>query len=437
MSNTTITDISAEEILDSRANPTLEVTVRAGSRVGSTNELTGSTIVGTFGVPSGASTGLYEAKELRDGDMTHYGGMGVQKAVENIKNKIAPALRGIDVKDQKKIDAIMLELDGTADKSSLGGNAMIGVSIACAKTAGNANVGSDRGASGSDRLNLVTHLRTLADIKPSRPEPLLFMNLINGGKHARTRLDFQEYMVIPQVDSARQALEIGVTVQKELRTILLRELGTSSVGYGDEGGFVPDLDSVFRPLELITKAIKNTNHEGDAFLAIDVASSSFYSDGIYTVEKDKLSAGQLLELYKKMTTDFNVHSFEDPFDEEDFDSFAQLTAISAETNGKNTLVVGDDLTVTNVARLTKAIEKKSLNAIIIKPNQVGTLTETLATMKLARDNDIHCIVSHRSGETNDGFIADLALAFGAYGLKAGAPQRGERLAKYNRLMHII
>jgi enolase len=434
MSNTTITDISAEEILDSRGNPTLEVTVRASSGMSTAT----SSVVGVFGVPSGASTGAHEAHELRDGDMTRYGGMGVLKAIENIKNKIAPALHGVAVNDQKKIDTIMLELDGTTDKSSLGGNAMIGVSIACAKAAGNARGSLENSTAGDERTSLVTHLRTLADIKPSRPEPLLFMNLINGGKHARTRLTFQEYLIVPQVDSARQALEIGVTVQKALRDILVRELGTSAAGFGDEGGFVPDLDSTLRPLELLTEALKATGNEKNVKLAIDAASSSFYSDGAYMVENDKLSAMQLMDMYKKMAADFNMCSFEDPFDEEDFDSFAALKAAFATNNPeKNSLVVGDDLTVTNVTRLTKAIEKKSVSAIIVKPNQIGTLTETLATMKLARDNDIHCIVSHRSGETNDGFIADLALAFGAYGLKAGAPERGERVAKYDRLMHII
>ena len=447
MSNTTITDISAEEILDSRGNPTLEVTVRAGSGMSTAT----SSVVGVFGVPSGASTGAHEAHELRDGDMTRYGGMGVLKAIENIKNKIAPALHGVAVNDQKKIDTIMLELDGTADKSSLGGNAMIGVSIACVKAAGNASGGENGDANASvndDRLSLVAHLRTLANIKPSRHEPLLFMNLINGGKHARTRLTFQEYLIVPQVDSARQALEIGVTVQKALRDILVRELGPSAAGFGDEGGFVPDLDSTVRPLELLTEAIKATGNEKNVKLAIDAASSSFYSDGAYTVENNKLSALQLMDMYKKMAGDFNMCSFEDPFDEEDFDSFAALKAAFAagnsgeKTNSENfsrsaSLIVGDDLTVTNVERLTTAIEKKSVSAIIIKPNQIGTLTETLAAMKLARDNDIHCIVSHRSGETNDGFIADLALAFGAYGLKAGAPERGERVAKYDRLMHII
>jgi enolase len=188
----------------------------------------------------------------------------------------------------------------------------------------------------------------------------------------------------------------------------------------------------------LTEALKATGNEKNVKLAIDAASSSFYSDGAYMVENDKLSAMQLMDMYKKMAADFNMCSFEDPFDEEDFDSFAALKAAFATNNPeKNSLVVGDDLTVTNVTRLTKAIEKKSVSAIIVKPNQIGTLTETLATMKLARDNDIHCIVSHRSGETNDGFIADLALAFGAYGLKAGAPERGERVAKYDRLMHII
>ncbi len=402
----TIEKITAEEILDSRGNPTLSVTVTAGDKRG------------TFGVPSGASTGAHEAHELRDGDMKHYGGSGVKKVVEIVEDIIAPALHGIAIADQKKIDTVMLELDGTPNKTKLGGNAMVGVSVACAKAAGGEN--------------LIEHLQTLADIPASRPQPLLFMNLINGGKHAGTRLAFQEYHVVPMVDTVEEALEIGVMLQRKLHTLLAEKVGRSAIGYGDEGGFVPDVEDVRLPLELLTDAISQTGNEDRVRLSLDVAASSFYTDGKYAVGDDVMSAEQLFDMYVAMQKDFNFFSIEDPFDEEDFDNFAKLLAA-----GGGMHIVGDDLTVTNVSHLTRAIKEKSIDTILIKPNQVGTLTETLDTMALARKNNMHCLISHRSGETNDAFIADLAVAFGCHGIKAGAPQRGERVAKYNRLAHLF
>lgn len=402
-----IKKVSAEEILDSRGTPTLSVTVHTEG---------GS---GRFDVPSGASTGAHEAHELRDGE-ARYGGKGVQKAIEGIENVISYALVGCDADDQKKVDDILLELDGTPNKTRLGGNAMIGVSIASARAAASAHA-----------VPLVTHLRTLATIHSSRPEPLLFMNLVNGGKHAATRLAFQEYHIVPQTSSALEALEIGTAVQKELRAILREECGGSATGYGDEGGFVPDTDDVRQPLRWMHEAARRAGVSERVRYALDVAASSFFADGTYDIGSETLERDGLRSLYRSLAEEFDVFSIEDPFEEEDFEGFAAL----AREGGAR--LVGDDLTVTNAERLERAIAKSAIHAIIVKPNQVGTLSETLGAMRLARESGIDCIVSHRSGETCDDFIADLAVAFGAYGLKSGAPQRGERVAKYNRLAHLL
>lgn len=401
-----ITAITAEEILDSRGNPTLLVSVAADSALGQ------------FAVPAGASTGIHEANEKRDGDPARFRGLGVASAVESVRQKIAPALRGLDVADQKTIDRIMLELDGTANKSNLGGNAIIGVSIACAKAAAK-----------SAGLEPFNYLRTLADIKPSQTVPYLYMNLINGGKHAQSKLAFQEYHAVPLTDDVREALNIGTAIQHHLKKLIREEFGPVSANLGDEGGFVPDVVSVVKPLELLVEVIEKNNFSGKVKLAMDVAASSFYEEGNYLVAGERVSAEELTQQYRAMIKRFPILSIEDPFFEEDFANFQKI-------NDGGPLIIGDDLTVTNASRLRMALEQKSIGGIIIKPNQVGTLTETLETMKLAREHGLACIVSHRSGETNDDFIADLAYAFGAFGLKAGAPQRGERVAKYNRLMQI-
>lgn len=402
-----ITKALAREILDSRGNPTLEVSAFSDNNVG------------IFSVPSGASTGSHEALEKRDGDKNRFNGMGVLKAVEIIEKTISPALTGLDPSDQRKIDGEILRLDGTSNKTNLGGNATTGVSIACAKLAAKI-----KGA------EVFEHLRSLADIKSSRQTPLLFMNLINGGKHSQSPLAFQEYHIVPQTDSVAEALEIGVETQYALKKKIVDVLGTSSANLGDESGFVLENPSVKKPLELLLEVMEENKLMNKIKLSMDVAASSFYKDGAYEFDGKKYSGDELMEFYARLINLFPIISIEDPFYEEDFGRFANLLAL------KQIHVVGDDLTVTNTARLKEAVLKRSVDAIIIKPNQIGTLTETLEAMKFARDNNIECVVSHRSGETNDDFIADLAFAFGCYGLKTGAPNGGERVAKYNRLLDI-
>ena len=405
--DTTIKKVIAREVLDSRGAPTLEVTVFAGDTSG------------TFSVPGGASKGSHEPIDKRDEDKNYFNGMGVTQALANAEGVIQNALLGHDVTDQKGIDEILLKLDGTPNKSNLGGNTLIGVSIACAKA-----------AAAVQGKEVYEHLRTLADIKPSQNVPFLFMNLVNGGKHAKTSLAFQEYHIVPQVEHVRDALNIATKVQTELRAMLINEFGVTSANFGDEGGFVPDVVDVKRPIEMLFEVLEKNNLTDKVKLSMDVAASSFYENGAYVMGDKKYSTEDMMNIYKELIEKFPVFSIEDPFHEEDFEAFKQLR------ESTSIHIVGDDLTVTNKERLAMAIEKESINSIIIKPNQIGTLTETLETMKLARDNNIDCIVSHRSGDTNDDFISDLAWAFGTFGLKAGAAQRGERVAKYNRLWNI-
>ncbi|MFA6177396.1 MAG: phosphopyruvate hydratase [Candidatus Paceibacterota bacterium] len=407
-----ITKIIAEEIKDSRGNPTLKVKVF----VGNTED--------DFSDPSGASTGIHEAHELRDLD-----GKGVQNALEQVNNVIAPALVGQDVSNQKEIDRIMIELDGTPNKDKLGGNSMIGVSIACAKVAAKVS-----------GLETFEYLRTLrlslgqaqAEIKPSRKTPYLYMNLINGGKHAKNNLAFQEYHIVPNTENIKEAIEIGKNIDNTLKEIILKDLGEGSLVMGDEGGFAPQISDIRKPLFYLREAIKQNNLEEKVRLALDVASSSFYKNNFYKIDGKDVLKEELLDIYISLFKEFNLLSIEDPFNEEDFESFAKL-----KEQNDDLYVVGDDLTVTNVLLLKKAIEHKSINAMIIKPNQIGTLSETLETMKLAREHDVELIISHRSGETNDDFIADLAFAFHCFGLKSGAPTKIERMVKYERLIKII
>ncbi len=403
-----IEKIIAEEIFDSRGNPTINVSVFAGGKSGS------------FSVPSGASTGIHEALELRDGDENYHNGKGVFKAIDAVNNIIAPALIGKDVSNQADVDLLLVELDGTENKSKLGANALIGVSVATAKCAAK--------VSGKE---VFEYLRTLKNIKSSRSMPYLYMNLINGGKHASNKLAFQEYHVVPMVSSADEAVEIGEKIQHTLKEIIERELGSESLTLGDEGGFALQISDIRVPLLFLTEAIKKNNLNGKVRLALDVAATSFYEKGKYSVDGKEISKEELMSMYDSLIREFNLLSIEDPFDEEDFESFRKLKDAN-----EDFFVVGDDLTTTNKTRLQEAINKRSINAMIIKPNQIGTLSETLETMKLARENDIELIVSHRSGETEDDFIADLAYAFGCFGLKAGAPQKEERRVKYERLKAI-
>lgn len=398
-----IEKISVEEIVDSRNKPTLRVTVVSGRHSGS------------FAVPSGASTGAHEAHELRDDD-----GKGVKKAKNNIETIIAQTLIGHDVADQRGIDAVLIALDGTEHKTHLGGNALIGVSIACAKCAAQVK-----------NMEVFEYLRTLEEIKPSQDTPHLYMNLINGGKHAKTGPAFQEYHIVPKGVTVREAYDMGVKIQQILHDILVERFGVDSIVYGDEGGFAISGSDVSAPLSILQEAVDRCGVRDHISFALDVAASSFYENGEYVVNEKRISKDELAAVYDSLCAQFPMLSIEDPFDEEDFESFTKL-----HTKHPNLYVMGDDLTVTNVVRLGQAIEQNCINTMIIKPNQVGTLSETLSTMKLARENDIHLIVSHRSGETDDDFIADLAYAFGCFGLKTGAPTKPERKVKYDRLLAI-
>ena len=403
MTNNLITKVLAKEIRDSRGNPTLEVTVWAGD------------VLGSFSVPSGASTGVHEAHELRDED-----GKGVKDAVFKVNNLIAGHLVGKDVLNQKEIDRIMIELDGTPNKDNLGGNSMIGVSVACAKVAAKVS-----------GMEVFEYLRTLAEIKSSQKVPYLYMNLINGGAHAKNDLDFQEYHVVPNIEDAKESVEIGKKIHQTLGEIIRKDLGEDSVVLGDEGGWAPQTNDIKKPLEYLVQVIRENNFEDKVRIALDVAASSFYENGKYKIGGKDFSSEEFLDLYKSLIKEFGIFSIEDPFDEEDFDDFRKL-----KEEHEGLIVMGDDLTVSNKKLLQKAIDDKSINAILIKPNQIGTLSETLETMQLARENDIKLIISHRSGETDDDFIADLVYAFGCFGLKSGAPTKPERLVKYDRLIKI-
>lgn len=403
--NKKITNIKAEQILDSRKNPTLRVSVFVDD------------IMGSFEVPSGASTGKYEACELRDGES---GKSGVLNAVEKINNDIKNILIGTDVDKQKEIDETMIKLDNTPQKTNLGGNSMIGVSIACAKTAAKIL-----------KMEVYEYLKTLAEIKPSRKEPLLYFNLINGGKHASTKLAFQEFHIVPQVETSKESVEISKNIQERLDQILEKEFG--AITKGDEGGVALDVEDIFTPLSLMKRAVLELGYTDKIKFALDVAASSFYDhdNGIYKFMNKDWTKDEMINLYEKICNEFPMISIEDPFDEEDFDSFTKLQSKIGAIK-----LIGDDLTVTNKERLQKAITEKSIKGIIIKPNQIGTLSETLDTMKLATDNNIVCIVSHRSGETMDDFIADLSVAFGCFGIKTGALGPKERNVKYERIIKI-
>ncbi|OGI82048.1 hypothetical protein A3B93_02410 [Candidatus Nomurabacteria bacterium RIFCSPHIGHO2_02_FULL_42_24] len=393
-----IDKIFAEEIKDSRGKSTIKVTVYSDDKSAS------------FSVPSGASTGAHEAYVIENA-----------KAIKNINEIIAPVLIGKNIENQKEIDEFLINLDGTKNKSKLGGNTIIGVSIAIVKTAAKVK-----------GMEVFEYLRTLVEVKLlQRKTPYLYMNLINGGKHTHNNLAFQEYHVVPDTQNASEAVQIGITIQNSVKEIILGKYGKESLVLGDEGGYAPKITDIREPLVILSDVMEKNNLTGKVRLALDVAASSFYKDGNYIIGNKNVPKEELMSIYKNLINEFNLLSIEDPFNEEDFEGFANL-----KIQNPNLKVVGDDLTVTNVERLQMAIDKKSINAMIIKPNQIGTLSETLATMKLARENNIELIVSHRSGETDDDFIADLAYAFGCFGLKSGAPSKPERKVKYGRLIEI-
>jgi enolase 1/2/3 len=399
--------IHAREILDSRGNPTVEVEV--GLDDGS---------VGRAAVPSGASTGAFEAVERRDGEKGRYLGKGVQQAVDAVIDTIAPALIGFDATDQRLIDQTMIELDGTANKSNLGANAILGVSLAVAGAA----------AESAD-LPLYRYLGG----PNAHVLPVPLMNILNGGSHADSDVDIQEFMVVPLGASTfSEGLRWGVEVYHALKSVL-QERGLST-GLGDEGGFAPNLPSNRAALDLITEAIQKAGYTPgkDIALALDVASSEFFTDGAYQFEGKALSAAEMSAYYEELVRDYPLVSIEDPLDEDDWEGWKTLT----EAIGDKVQIVGDDLFVTNPERLQRGIDAKTANSLLVKVNQIGSLTETLDAVSLAQRAGYTTITSHRSGETEDTTIADIAVATNAGQIKTGAPARSERVAKYNQLLRI-
>ena len=399
--------IEAREILDSRGNPTVEVEALLDD---------GSFAVA--GVPSGASTGAFEAVELRDGDKSRYGGKGVRQAVENVNESIYKEVVGWDATDQRGLDQAMIELDGSKNKANLGANAILGVSLAVA-----------RAAAESAELPLYKYLGG----PTANLLPVPMMNILNGGAHADSNVDIQEFMIAPiGAESFAEAMRMGSEVYQPLKKVLKdKKLAT---GLGDEGGFAPNLESNRAALDLIEEAIKAAGYKpgADVALALDVAASSFVSDGKYKFEGGLKSSAEMIEYYEQLVADYPLVSIEDPLDEEDWDGWAVFT----QRLGDKVQVVGDDLFVTNVERLQRGIDDQSANALLVKVNQIGSLTETIDAVTLAHRNGFATMMSHRSGETEDTTIADLAVALGCGQIKSGAPARGERVAKYNQLIRI-
>lgn len=403
-----IMDVKAREVLDSRGNPTVEVEVY----------LEDGTVASAI-VPSGASTGKFEALELRDKDK-RYHGKGVLKAVKNVNEIIAPKIMGMNVYDQVAIDSTLIDLDGTENKSKLGANAMLGVSMAVA-----------RAAAESLYLPLYRYLGG----PNAKVLPVPFMNVINGGKHANNNLDIQEFMIVPAGFSKfSEALRCGAEVFHTLKKILHDAGHVTSVG--DEGGFAPNLSSNEEAIKVLIEAIQKAGYEPgkDVFIALDCAASSFYDldKKKYLIDGTEKSSDEILEYYRKLVDKYPIISIEDPFDEEDWDAFAKLT----NQIGERVQIVGDDIYVTNIKRLQKGVQMKTTNSILIKLNQIGTVTETLDVIEFAKENHMTCIISHRSGETEDTFIADLAVATNSGMIKTGSLSRSERIAKYNRLLRI-
>ncbi len=401
----TVVAVRAREVLDCRGLPTVQVDVVLDGGV-----------TGTADVPSGRSTGSNEACELRDGG-SRFGGFGVRGAVANVTGEIGEALLGVPLPDQRSLDRALIELDGTADKSRLGANAILGVSLAAARARAAAS-----GLPLYRALNANAHLL---------PVPLV--NLINGGKHASNDLDFQEFIVIPVgADSMIEALQISTEVNLALAEILLERYGKSALNTGDEGGYAPAISDPREALGLLHEAVADAGHEGRFRYGLDCAATHYYDrdSGTYAVAGETRDTDAMIDLYLELIRDFDVITIEDPLDEEDFDGFARLTADSG------IQIVGDDLFVTNPERLRAGIAKEAANALLWKVNQIGTLSEAIDAADLAHRNAYKVVVSERSGETEDPIIADLAVALGAGQIKTGAPVRGERTAKYNRLLRI-
>lgn len=404
--STAIKEINARQILDSRGNPTVEVEVKLFSGIS-----------GIASVPSGASTGKFEAVELRDNEPDNYDGKSVQKAVYNVNKIIAPVLTNKNVTNQNLIDKTLINLDGTENKSNLGANAILGVSMACAKAGAN-----------SFGQPLFMYLGGIS----ANTLPVPMMNILNGGVHAQNNLEFQEFMIAPVgAKSFSQALQMGAKVFQTLKRILNKRGFATCVG--DEGGFAPNLKTNSEAIELILEAIQNSNYTTDEIkICLDVASSEFYNNGKYFVQDYGYSSSEFVEVLEKLVKDYPIISIEDGLSEEDFEGWELLT----QTLGNKCQLVGDDLFVTNIKRLRKGVKESIGNSILIKLNQIGTVSETLNTINYAQSNNYTTIISHRSGETEDTFIADLAVAVNSGLIKTGSLSRSERIAKYNRLLKI-
>ena len=403
-----IIDVQAREILDSRGNPTVEVEV-----------LLDDASFGRAGVPSGASTGVHEAHELRDGG-DRYQGKGVRQAVENVNEKIAPAVTGLEADDQRLVDKVMMDLDGSDNKSNLGANAILGVSLATAKA-----------AASSANLELFRYLGG----PNAHVLPVPMMNIVNGGAHADSGVDVQEFMIAPiGADSFREALRMGAEVYHNLKSVI-KSKGLST-GLGDEGGFAPSVGSTKEALDLIVEAVKKAGYQLGEHIAfaVDAASSEFYDKdkGVYNFEGGEHSAEDMVKVYEELVENYPIVSIEDPLQEDDWEGYTKLTA----EIGDKVQIVGDDFFVTNPARLKEGIEKKAANALLVKVNQIGSLSETADAVQLAQNNNYRCMMSHRSGETEDTTIADLSVAYSCGQIKSGAPARSERVAKYNQLLRI-
>ncbi|GAA3589932.1 phosphopyruvate hydratase [Kineosporia mesophila] len=399
--------VGAREILDSRGNPTVEVEVALDDGT-----------IARAAVPSGASTGAFEAVERRDGDKKRYLGKGVENAVNAVLDQIQPALLGFEASDQRMIDQAMLDLDGTDNKATLGANAILGASLAVAKAAAE-----------SAELPLFRYLGG----PNAHILPVPMMNIVNGGAHADSGVDVQEFMIAPfGAPSFKEALRMGAEVYHSLKSVLKAQ--GLSTGLGDEGGFAPSVAGTKEALELIATAVDKAGYVlgTDLGLALDVAASEFHSEGVYSFEGGKRTSAEMIEFYSSLVNDYPLVSIEDPLDESDWEGWTALTAAV----GSKVQIVGDDLFVTNPARLQQGIETGAANALLVKVNQIGTLTETFDAVALAHRNGYRCMMSHRSGETEDTTIADLAVAVDCGQIKTGAPARSDRVAKYNQLLRI-
>lgn len=401
-----IISLRAREILDSRGNPTIEVECELESGA-----------CGIVSVPSGASKGVYEALEIRDEDQ-RYGGKGVLKAVNNVNEKIAKSIVGMDSVNQSELDRIIINLDGTTNKSNLGANACIGTSLACAT---------------AQAIEFGLPLYKWIGGVSACVLPVPMLNIINGGVHADNNLDIQEFMLVPAgADSFRESIRMGAEIFHELRKILKSESLATAVG--DEGGFAPNLSTNRDACSFIVKAIEGAGYASgkDAFIAIDAAASSFYKDGKYIIEGKSIMSSEVISIYEEWVNSFPIVSIEDGLAEDDWDGWVALNSML----GDKILLIGDDIYVTNLQRLKKGVFLKASNAILIKPNQIGTLTETLECIRFAKSVGYRCIISHRSGETESTFISHLAVGTGVGLIKSGAPSRSERVAKYNELIRI-